>query len=332
MPVRLRNRKRKRADSEVSMSEPELKSDRPADPPLVTMEMPDRTGPTLMKVSHYYAPFVTDYIIGYNKLLIIPPVMYIPFLNVLGVGPHMSGDDLRPPPLKGVSLYDILKGSTYTALLYAKSRLVLYYTAVQNANAWPEKLYPPQATSNVPWFTRLDAVEARVLIENGLDWCLKREVPAADVTLLQHAVGLWRILETALQTAALLQCLTNHVSHQNRFFRGLRQIRYASQLTNYHILPDDSREVTASTGVGANPTNPPVIVVSNPAEAATGWPLSIITTGNLRDTILPGHPGISNRTIRIVRPVLPAYDKTRISFVQIPHNIVAPTSSPDPLN
>lgn len=301
----------------------------PAKSPSITMEIADCNQETLTKILHFYAPYVTSYLTSYNESLSVPQIMYVPFLSTLGVGPHISHEDLRPLPLKGVTLYDILKGTAYTALVCAKMRLVTYYSMMQSHGAWPETRHPPQSIHDVPWLTRSDALEARLLIENGLDWCLRKRVPQEGLTFVKHAVGLWRALETALQIGALVTCLKTYLSHSTRLFKGLRQIRYAGQSPDYYAADDSSKvdnsspnqPSTVSFGESVSPSTAPKDGLVNP-------PTYVAATSSTRDNSVP--TGITLRTIKIVRPDLTAYNNVRFKNIPIPSSMIEPESALNP--
>ena len=328
MPVQLRSRKRTYPDisTDGNMSYSASDTIPPAKSPSITMEMADCNQETLTKILQFYAPHVTNYLTSYNESLSVPQIMYVPFLSTLGVGPHISHEDLRPLPLKGVTLYDILKGTAYTALVCAKMRLITYYTAMQNQRAWPETRYPPQSTHNVPWLTRVDALEARLLIENGLDWCLRKRVSQEGLTFVKHAVGLWRALETALQIGALVTCLKTYLSHNTRLFKGLRQIRYAGQSPDYYAADDSSKvEDNSSNKPSTVSFGGPVSLSPASTDGPVSPPTYVAATSSVTDNSVP--TGVTLRTIKIVRPDLTAYNNVRFKNIPIPPSMLEPESA-----
>jgi hypothetical protein len=323
MPIQTRSYKRLRSESEThtSMSESEAESQSEA-VPLETMEIPNHTVAVLNKLLKFYGPYVTKYLSDCSTSS-VQTIMYIPFLGTLGVGPNIRDEDSRPPELKGVPLYDIIKGSTYTALLLAKGRLIRYYSYRQTRGDWPETLYPAQTSTNVPWYTRVDALETRKLIEDGIDWFSKSNIPNHGPLFTKHTVGLWRALETALQTSALLDCLRTYDFQQHRMFRGIRQIRSASRINDYYAYSNEPE--TATTVEAIIPPDP----TPEPPASTTGGPSvesqNVPTTSNtgLKRPVNYGHPGIAPKTIKIVRPNPTVYDGTRFEIVAVPHSTTA---------
>lgn len=330
MPVQLRSRKRTYSENNTNSNMSYSASGTiPSDePPSFTMEMADCNQPTLTKVLQFYAPHVTNYLTSYNESLSVPQVMYMPFLGTLGVGPHIPHEDLRPLPLKGVALYDILKGATYAALVCAKVRLITYYTAMQKHGAWPETRHPPQSTHNVPWFTRVDALEARLLIENGLDWCLRKKISQERLTSTKHAIGLWRALETALQIGALVTCLKTYLSHNTRLFKGLRQIRYAGQSPDYYAADDIRVDNSSPNKPSTVSSGESVSLSPAPNNGPVSPPTYVAATSSTTDNSMPN--GITLRTIKMVRPDLTAYHNVRFKNIPIPPGMIEPESTINP--
>ncbi len=345
MPVQLRSRKRTLTESESSTAMPD--PIRPAIGPESIpdqVEILDHSAATLTKVIKFYSSHISKYLADYSGTsMSLTTIMYVPFLGTLGVGPHLTGVDSRPAELRGVSLSDIIKGSAYTALMMAKSRLINHHYDRQTRGMWPENLYPPQPFDNAPWFSRADAIETRVLIENGLDWCLKRQNGLGEPTVAQYAKGMWRALETALQTLTMLDCLKIHDRHQYRLFRGLRHVRYASKYHNYYSYAIDSENGIVNPITGVVGHEPTTVKASSPAGAQLqnhqSMPDAPITQSSAPDTagntagntkqIRYGHPGIAFKTIEIVRPDLKAYDDTKLGFVAIPHTMLAQNKQDD---
>lgn len=325
MPVQLRSNKRLLTESESDESMSESVSETQSEMAVTeTMEMPTHTQAVLTKILRFYGPPLTNYLKEYSNAS-VPAIMYVPFLATLGVGPNIRDEDTRPPELKGVPLYDIMKGSAYTALIYAKHKLLQYVTFRETKSEWPETQYPPQASSNVPWFTRVDALEARRVIEDGIDWCSKSKIHTEGPLQLQHGIGLWRALETALQISALLDCLRVYECQQARLFRGLRQVRYASRLHDYYALAKEPETGTTINSIAVSETTPESTALNTGGLSVESQNITSSLTAGVKRSAGPSYPGVAAKTVRIVRPIQSVYDDTRMEVVAAPHTMVAIT-------